>query len=236
MPGVQAAARVALTPGSAIIGSNYVNIRMMGIDRVDFSQVAFWRQDFAQMPLGALMNTLALTTEGVLVPRGFMEQYNMKPGDAFRISLNQFREAEPFEVKVVGVFELWPTWYPTDGPMIIGNLDHLFERAGTEFPYNVWLKVETGCGLRYPDCRRARPFPACVRLVNLDQPGDRRTRIAPTAGIVWPALGGLYRPGNADRAGLFALRVILIPPSLCRAGDAAGSRSVIHADDPLFGF
>jgi putative ABC transport system permease protein len=142
VPGVQAAARVALTPGSAIIGSNYVNIRMMGIDRVDFSQVAFWRQDFAQVPLGALMNTLALTTEGVLVPRGFLEQYNMKPGDAFRISLNQFREAEPFEVKVVGVFELWPTWYPSDGPMIIGNLDHLFERAGTEFPYNVWLKVK----------------------------------------------------------------------------------------------
>jgi putative ABC transport system permease protein len=47
-------------------------------------------------------------------------------------------------MKVVGGFDLFPTWYPGDpeeGPLFVGNLDNLFERAGGQFPYDVWLKT-----------------------------------------------------------------------------------------------
>ena len=40
---------------------------VMGVDRVDFPKVAFWRPDFASAPLGALMNSLAIASDGVLV-------------------------------------------------------------------------------------------------------------------------------------------------------------------------
>jgi putative ABC transport system permease protein len=40
---------------------------------------------------------------------------------------------------------MFPSWYPEeDGPLFVGNLDFLFEQAGGQFPYDVWLKVDEG--------------------------------------------------------------------------------------------
>jgi putative ABC transport system permease protein len=45
----------------------------------------------------------------------------------------------------VGTFDLFPTWYPEqDGPLFVGNLNHLFEEAGNQYPYEVWLNLEEG--------------------------------------------------------------------------------------------
>jgi putative ABC transport system permease protein len=43
---------------------------------------------------------------------------------------------------------LFPTWYPNDGPLFVGNLDYLYEQAGSQFPYEVWLKTAQGVDLR----------------------------------------------------------------------------------------
>ena len=40
---------------------------------------------------------------------------------------------------------MFPTWYPNDedaGPLFVGNLDYVFQQAGGQYPYNVWLKID----------------------------------------------------------------------------------------------
>jgi putative ABC transport system permease protein len=46
------------------------------------------------------------------------------------------------DLRVAGDFDLFPTWYPDDGIMAVGNLDYFFERAGGRFPYDVWLRTD----------------------------------------------------------------------------------------------
>jgi putative ABC transport system permease protein len=44
-------------------------------------------------------------------------------------------------LKIVGAFNLFPSWYPEDGPLLVGNLDYFFEQMGGEQPYDVWLRT-----------------------------------------------------------------------------------------------
>jgi len=87
------------------------------------------------------MNQLALTTEGVLVPRTFLEQSGLQPGDNLDVTMYELGGAHEFTMKIVGAFDYFPTWYPDNGPLLIANLDYLFEAAGGEFPYEVWIST-----------------------------------------------------------------------------------------------
>lgn len=118
--------------------------RFIGVDRYDFGQVAFWRGDFAAESLGALMNALAANPDGVLLPRSLAETYSLETGDPVYVSitsdLSGVRATLP--LRMVGTFDLFPTWYPTNGPLFVGNLDYVFERAGGDFPYYVWFDAD----------------------------------------------------------------------------------------------
>ena len=113
----------------------------MGIDRLEFAQIAFWRTDFASESLGGLMNVLAATRHGVLVPRSLMDEQALLIGDTIRVNVTTYGQKNEVALEIVGHFELFPTWYPSEGPLLVGNLDYLFENAGGQFPYNVWLKT-----------------------------------------------------------------------------------------------
>jgi len=63
-------------------------------------------------------------------------------GDTFRMTVYTYGQPNELDVKVAGGFDLFPTWYPEDGPLFVGDLDHLFEQAGGQFPYDVWLKTD----------------------------------------------------------------------------------------------
>ncbi len=140
VPGVRAAARVGRYSAFSNLGGGTQEGKFIGIDRLDFAQVAFWRRDFAPQSLGALMNALALEPGGVLVPYGFM---GLNIGDTFRLNVNLYGQRIPMDMKVVGFFHMFPTWYKEeDGVLFVGNLDYLFEQAGGEFPYDVWLKTD----------------------------------------------------------------------------------------------
>ncbi|NLF01087.1 MAG: FtsX-like permease family protein, partial [Anaerolineales bacterium] len=140
--GVEAAARVGrYTASTQLSGSRQTGI-FYGIDRLDFPQVAFWRSDFAPTSLGALMNGLAAYSNGVLVPRSFMAQHALRGGDTFRLTVNALGQVNQLDVKIVGSFDMFPTWYPgLDGPLFVGNLEYLFEQAGGLSPYDVWLRT-----------------------------------------------------------------------------------------------
>jgi putative ABC transport system permease protein len=140
-PGVKEAARVGRYSAEATTPSGTVSGEFLGVDRLDFTKVAFWRKDFSTASLGALMNALAVRPDGVLVPREFMDQHNLRGGDTLRMRMSTYGFRFEVPLTIVGHFELFPTWYPDDGPLFVGNLEYFYEHAGSQFPYEVWLSV-----------------------------------------------------------------------------------------------
>jgi putative ABC transport system permease protein len=98
-----------------------------------------------------LMNELAANPTGVLVPNNLLTQQNLKLGDALWLGITTgvAGQSIPMETRIVGSFELFPTWYPEDETMIVGNLEELFLRAGAEYPYEVWLGTTRGADPEY---------------------------------------------------------------------------------------
>ncbi|HHY57640.1 MAG TPA: FtsX-like permease family protein [Chloroflexi bacterium] len=143
---IEAAARVGEFEGAVQLQDRWQALQVIGIDRIDFPKVAFWRTDFASASLGALMNSLALASDGVLVERAFMRQHALRVGDTIQIRLNAASNTrEGIPVRIMGDFRYWPTWYSPaeeNKPLIVANLDWLFEQTGGERPYDVWIKTK----------------------------------------------------------------------------------------------
>ena len=115
-----------------------------GIDRLDFPKVAYWRRDFAPATLGALMNSLAIAGEGILLPQDFMRANTIRVGDSVQVNVTRYGLRAEMIMKVVGEFDFWPGWYPDDGPLIVGNLDYIFEQLGGQLPYDVLITIDQG--------------------------------------------------------------------------------------------
>ncbi len=190
--GVEAATRVGdyemITRFS--IGGD-VGGRFVGVDRPDYPDVAFWRADFAAAPLTGLMNALGATPDGILIPEKAMRDNGLQVGDQLPVTV-KFPDIDA-EVKlpltVVGSFKLWPTWYPNKsggGLVFVGNLDYLFENAGGQLPYDVWIKSRTG----------ADPEDVIAQVRKIDR-GDWKYRDVPSL-----ILAEQVRP---ERQGLFGM-------------------------------
>jgi putative ABC transport system permease protein len=63
-------------------------------------------------------------------------------GDVFRVEVDAFGQHANLDMKVVGWIDMFPTWYPEDGPLFVGHLDYLFRQLGGQVPYDVWLKTD----------------------------------------------------------------------------------------------
>ena len=149
VPEIQAATRVGEFTASIQVQGEWKESSFIGIDRIDFPKAAYWRRDFAPASLGALMNALAIAPEGILLRRDFMAQNALRVGDAVQMRVSSFGQHAEMTMKIAGEIDYFPTWYPDpekDLPLVVGNLDYLFEQAGGEMPYNVWAKVKAGIG------------------------------------------------------------------------------------------
>jgi putative ABC transport system permease protein len=143
LPGVRAATRVGHYPiriydadGQEIDGN------MLAIDRVDFPQVAWFRQDFAPEPLGALMNRLAVAPENILVAHDFLTANGLRIGDRLDIRIGLERGiAITNQFVIAGVYTYFPT-VESGTVGVIANLDHLFTLAGATFPHRIWLSLD----------------------------------------------------------------------------------------------
>ncbi|MBN1875128.1 MAG: FtsX-like permease family protein [Anaerolineae bacterium] len=139
IPGVEAASRIGRYPAvTRFSGGSQVGV-FMGVDRASFSQIAFWRKDFSKDSLGALMNALAVTRNGILIPDEFMHEHALFVGDTVQVEVTTYGYQTEMNMQVLGSFDLFPTWYPSEGPLFVGNLDYLFEQAGGQYPYTVWI-------------------------------------------------------------------------------------------------
>jgi putative ABC transport system permease protein len=141
IPGILHAARVGRYPASAPMGGADQDGTFLGVDRYDFPLVSYWRRDFSSTNMGELMNFLAMYPDGVLIPQDYVGQEGMRIGDTLPVTVNLYGDRVKLDFKIVGGFKYFPTWYPSTGPLIVGNLDFLFEGAGGMFPYQVWLKT-----------------------------------------------------------------------------------------------
>jgi putative ABC transport system permease protein len=148
IPGITRAARVGRYPASAQLSGKEQDGTFLGIDRYDFPLVSYWRRDFSSTNMGDLMNFLALYPDGALIPQNFVGQAGMRIGDTLPVTVKMYGERVQVNFKIVGGFRYFPTWYPSTGPLIVGNLDYLFDSAGGMFPYQVWLKTEPGLDLQ----------------------------------------------------------------------------------------
>lgn len=145
-PDVETAARIGKYKATTKLSGGSQSGIFYGVDRIDFPKVAFWRTDFSPSYLGELMNTLAIAPNGVLVPQIFMRQHALKPGDIIEVNISLYGgDRAAVEMQVMGGFDYFPTWYEQEeGTLFVGNLDYIFEQAGGQYPYDVWLKTKPG--------------------------------------------------------------------------------------------
>ena len=143
VPNIKAATRFARFEARVDLDGRWRDAHVFGIDRLDFPKAAYWRRDFAAASLGSLMNSLALESEGVLVNRKLMRQFGLRVGDTITVAAARYGLRAEMQMKIMGDFSYFPTWYPEDdGPLVVGNLDYLFQRMGGQFPYDVLVRTD----------------------------------------------------------------------------------------------
>lgn len=149
LPGAIAAARIGDyraeldLSGSAI---SRVRGRFIGVDRVAFSQVAWFRGDLARESLGGLMNRLAMVDDGILIAQDFLVEHQLTIGDQLFIHvITDFGASVNENFTIVGTYEYFPTVYP-DQPAVIGNLEYLFSFFGVTMPHRIWVDLAPGAG------------------------------------------------------------------------------------------
>jgi putative ABC transport system permease protein len=142
--GLEAVARVGTFPARVRSAGTVLEGRLYGIDRMDFPDVGFFREDFARQTLGDLMNALALNRDGIIVSEEVLSQSGLQVGDVIPLGgLDPMGSAtSPFTI--VGTVRYFPTAYPSEGHVFVANLDYIFEQLGGEVPYNVWSSVAPG--------------------------------------------------------------------------------------------
>ncbi len=151
IPGVRNATRIGNYEAVPKVQNAPSKAIFVGVDRANYAQIAYFRPDFAPQPLGVMMNTLAIDRSAVLVPKDFLEQNRLRLGEPLRLDVDTAVGRVPITLTLAGTYDLWPYDYTLnkkDVRYFIGNLDWLFEQAGTELPYDVLLSTDPGIGLR----------------------------------------------------------------------------------------
>lgn len=138
--GVENGARVGIYPANVIVGGSRSVVEFIGVERLDFAQVAYWRGDFSDYRFGSLLNGLGRSAESVLVANQFLTATGLEVGDSMLLTVSVVGGRVSFSADIVGSFDYFPTWDPSeDDPLIVGNLGTIFEKAGGEVPFRVWL-------------------------------------------------------------------------------------------------
>jgi len=144
MDNVQDATRFGEYRATARLTSGSIDGKFIGVDRADIGKVIFWRPDFASVRLGYLLNALGNQPDSVLVSRDFMTDRNLTVGDFIQVEVAGSGASFTADFQVVGALDYFPRWYPEDdGPLFVGNLDFVFERAQNELSHRILARVES---------------------------------------------------------------------------------------------
>ncbi len=141
VPGVEHAARVWSREVSARVGGSSVKGTLVGVDRIDFPRVTYFRRDFAPANLGALMNALAVRDDAILVSRKVLADYRLDVGDQIEVTI-PVGSTPKVNFRIAGVIDYFPQQYPEEHEFFVANLDFIFNSVGGMYPYDVWLKTD----------------------------------------------------------------------------------------------
>ncbi len=146
IPGVLDAARVGRYRTNLRLQADTNPAEFLAVDPQEFASVAFFRPDFASEGLDVLMNRLAAQPQNILVPRALLDRTGIGIGEEIRFDLNVVGAEEWATVRfaVAGVYDYFPTVYPDDRIVIIGNMHHLIAEIGGVGHYHAWLRTEPG--------------------------------------------------------------------------------------------
>lgn len=140
LPGVEYAARVLQTRANlSASGKTLGAVTLNAIDNDAFAHVGWFRKDLFPAHPFRYLNLLGSYEQAAIIPSGFADKYQLKPGDLMNLSVNQ----KSMELVVVGVLPYWPSQYPDDRPFVIANLEYIYDQ-GDMMPYDVWIKMKDG--------------------------------------------------------------------------------------------
>jgi putative ABC transport system permease protein len=143
LPGIQSATYVGKYDGQCTYSSTKENCTLLGLDRLSFPTATFFRNDFSNQPLGALMNALALNPLGVIVPQDLLKTSGLRVGDQLNVtsSVGVIDQGFNQNMVIVGSYLYFPTVYPDQNMTVIVNLGAIFGTPEEATNYDVWLNV-----------------------------------------------------------------------------------------------
>jgi len=140
LEGVEAAARVLQAKGNVVVSGRSIGQgTLMGIDNLDFSKVAWFRDDLYPAHPFNYLKYLGMYEQAAIIPSGVAEKYQLKLGDVVSVGLQDGM----IDFVVVGIVPYWPAQYPDESPFVIANLDYIYDQVPI-IPYDVWLKMKPG--------------------------------------------------------------------------------------------
>ncbi|MAU09155.1 MAG: hypothetical protein CL607_04985 [Anaerolineaceae bacterium] len=146
LPEVAYLSRVGKYNGRLTVGGQRLEGTVIGVDREGLGGVTFMRDDYSDVPLGNLLNELALNRTGVILSKQVADQYHITVGDEVNYQITVLGEWQSeIRAVVVGLIDYFPTVDPSaQGFYLITSLQPLFEIAGTPLPFDVWINVAEG--------------------------------------------------------------------------------------------
>lgn len=142
LPTVENVTRVGKYDGTFSFGVGELPCTVMGIDRLDFPKVAFYRNDFANgKSLGAVMNELGADPNGVLIPAALAKENGFRIGDHVVVSMTILNVKVDRDMTIMGLYDYFPTVMPSERPTMIVNLDSIFDNPDAAVGYDIWLKL-----------------------------------------------------------------------------------------------
>ena len=140
LPGVTDATRVGDHVALPAIKSLEA-LRLLGVDRLDFARVAYFREDYADRPLGELLNRLATDRDGILLERRYLEAARLSLGDRLALDVYVDGVAARVPFKIIGTFDHFPTMYPSERRVAVADLDFIHSQLGGIQPHSIWLRT-----------------------------------------------------------------------------------------------
>jgi putative ABC transport system permease protein len=190
LPGVANATRVGKYDATFSNGRGEAACSVIGVDRLDFTQTAFFRDDFASQDLGTLMNELGSNLDGLLLPTQLMVKNGIKIGDQLSMNISVGGVIYSREMFVVGSYDYFPTVFPKDKPAMIANLDSIFNYPEDVESYQMWLSLK-------PDT----DIPAVIAEIE-DAIGKRQAVVTVSGDATDAVATGQDQP---ERMGLFGI-------------------------------
>lgn len=140
IPGVTDSTRIGNYDAIPSLGQP-PKVQLLGIDRLDFARVAYFRRDYAKDSLGELLNKLGQNPDGILVTQKFLDDTGLSIGDPLIMNVIIVSEIQTMPFTIVGTFDYFPTIYESELPGMVANLDYIFGLVGGAQPHDIWLRT-----------------------------------------------------------------------------------------------